>query len=344
MKNEQKILKQNNTYNFISEYTILKELPNSIYELDWDLFSNCSLKELQKEFTLPSKIYETDKEKNFKKRVIHSYKSINKNLGVLLIGKKGTGKSVCAKSLCNELGIPVILIKKSIPKKVDFMSFLEKYEGEYVLFIDEFEKIFLDYTEEENYTQEDLLSFFDGVSTNKKRMILLTSNSQINDHFINRPSRVKFLRNYSGIDLELGSLIIKETLEIKEFSEDLISNINSEICTIDILTSIIEEINIHKIPYSEFKEDFNFKDDVNLAYDYFTFNEEEQKWESEIDNKIKDYIEENSSRGKELKKTYYLYDMTLTLKDKTLNIYEVFKDKKIYCKIMLKEKVNRFAF
>ena len=43
-------------------------------------------------------------------RTITSFKSHNKNFGLVLKGLKGTGKTVTAKQICNKLNLPVILV------------------------------------------------------------------------------------------------------------------------------------------------------------------------------------------------------------------------------------------
>lgn len=51
-------------------------------------------------------------------------------------------------------------------------------------------------------------------------------------------------------------------------------------CTIDLLSTIVEEINIHNIPYSAFREYFNHKPQ-KVVYERYIYNEttSEFKWE-----------------------------------------------------------------
>ena len=81
--------------------------------------------------------------------------------------------------------------------------------------------------------------------------------------------------------------ILDDKLANKDFEQDLIENINKSICTVDVLTSIIQEINIQDKPYSQFKEFFNFKESSN-TYDLFKWIgnkwvfEKEEKLDGEI--------------------------------------------------------------
>ncbi len=63
------------------------------------------------------------------------------NMGVLLNGVKGTGKSVTAKLICNELKnfLPIIIVDKAYEGLPQFIS---KIQQEVIIFIDEFEKVF----------------------------------------------------------------------------------------------------------------------------------------------------------------------------------------------------------
>lgn len=294
------ILKQNNDYSFIGDYTILNTLPKAVYQLDWNGFGNCILHHISDDFQIPTPLFDIDKQ--FRSIILKSFNTYNKNLGVCLLGQKGTGKSVTAKLLANETGLPVIIINKAVPKNINFIDYLNKYQDSFVLFIDEFEKLFKEcnYDSENNfYTQEDLLSFLDGFNFNSKKMFLFTSNSELSDFYQNRPSRIKFSKEYKGISLELGNQIIQKTLVYPEFAEDLIENLDKENCTIDILLCIIEEINVQNLPYSEFKSFFNFKknrfsDIVNV------YKKEGSEWvltNLELSDDIKDYFRENKSPG-----------------------------------------------
>lgn len=259
-----KILKQENEYRLISQFTLLDKFENKIYEFDYDCKGNCLIKD-SPDLTLPDKVYDSSKKE--RDMIIRSFRHYNKNLGVLLSGKKGTGKTVDAKLLCKEVQLPIIMIRKQIPLGVDFIGYLNSIEQEFVLFVDEFEKIFeINEGEGENkfHLQKSFLSFMDGLNTGTKKLFLLTTNGKVDEHLMNRPSRIKYVIEYRGIDKGLAVEIIKDKVKNKNLTQDLIDNVDSDQCTIDVLTSIIEEINIHDKPYSSFKNVFNFKPESRL--------------------------------------------------------------------------------
>jgi hypothetical protein len=269
--NKQKILKSGSSYRLLDDFTIIEGLPTNHYSFDYDAYGSIFLSDMQ-EPKLPEKIYDNDK--NFRNMVIKSYNHNENNTGVLFIGDKGTGKSVSAKLLAKEINIPVIHITKQILLEIDFSAFINKIQQEIVIFIDEFEKSFEDYDREnmKYHTQKSFLSLMDGSGGQYKRLFIFTSNSEINDYMNDRPSRIKYKKKYKGIDPFLVEQIIKDNIEDIEIINDLIENIDSETFTIDALMSIIKEIKIHNVKYSDFKDVFNFNP-ISLSFIISIINE-----------------------------------------------------------------------
>lgn len=242
-----------------------------IYNLDIDpVFSKVYLSEAAP-LSLPEKIYDFDKD--FRQQVIKTLRHPkgNMNVGVLLEGYKGQGKSVIAKLLAIESGLPVIVINKSISTDIDFISFLNKIKQDHVIFIDEFEKLFPEKTDSEDkvHGQNSFLSYLDGLQAlTNKRLVIFTSNSEIGDKFINRPSRIRYYKKYNYLSKAVFDMVVDDKLINKDFKADLEDNLDITTCTVDILTSIIEEINIHELPYSQFKTFFNNKE-RNYTYSIY---------------------------------------------------------------------------
>lgn len=60
-------------------------------------------------FVFPYKMYGLQNE--FIDHVIKTYHATEGNLGIMLTGTKGTGKTVTAKELANKLNLPIIIVK-----------------------------------------------------------------------------------------------------------------------------------------------------------------------------------------------------------------------------------------
>lgn len=247
-----------------------KELAPAIYTLEYDSNRNTLyLKYLEDEFKFDFKIYGL--ESSFISRCVKTYNNTKGNMGILLNGVKGTGKTVTAKMLCNELKMPVILINNQFG---GMNTFLSNIPQDIVVFIDEYEKVYKkddDFDFDDNNALEkadsSLLSLMDGVyKTENRRFFMLTTNKLwINGNLLNRPSRLRYLKNFADLNLVQINEIIDDFLIYKEHREDIISFLKPlEIITVDIVKTIVSEINIfNESPFVCCKDlNVQTKDDV----------------------------------------------------------------------------------
>ena len=254
------IVKSGSDFKVFKDITILSDFPVGYYELDWNIFGDVYLKS-SSELIIPPKLYDVGDEVMIK-QVLKSFTEGNRNVGVSLTGYKGQGKTVTAKRIAITCNLPVIKITKLVPKRVDFISFLASIEQDICMYIDEFEKIFSSKMDKDSeyHDQTSFLQLMDGNMTNKyKKLFILTSNDGINEYLENRPSRVRYNKKYNYIDQRTFDMIVDDKLLYKEHEEDLRKNLSLIDCTIDMLITIIEEINNHNVPYSLFKPFFNHK-------------------------------------------------------------------------------------
>lgn len=257
------ILNDNGMYTFFNSLNIEKELKPTNYIFNFDIQKGTCWLENAEGFKLPEKIYDVNSD--MRKSALQSFRTNKRNLGVLLTGNKGQGKSLDAKQLSVESELPIIIINKAIPKKIDFVGFFNEIKQDYCLFVDEFEKLFSEKgrhtnDNEDYHEQESFLSFMDGVLTNEHKILfLLTTNDSVSEFFINRPSRIKFLKEYDELPEELFNMIVDDRLINKEYKADLEENISLINMNIDLLISIVDDINMFKRPFSEFKSFYNYK-------------------------------------------------------------------------------------
>ncbi len=189
-----------------------------------------------------------------------------------------------AKQLCLEIGAPVIMITKKIPLKIDFASFLSSIKQDVIIFIDEFEKLFeqkgwsQNQGTDEYHSQESFLSLTDGIyNSEHRRLFILTSNKEINDKFISRPTRIRYYKSYNSTEPELYDMIVKETLKNKQHEADLRKNLPVVSSTVDLLKCVIEEINVHDKPYSSFMSFFNFRPTI-FSYEKYELDPDKEVW------------------------------------------------------------------
>lgn len=174
---------------FNNAITTYDQLPPKTYRVDYDPETRIfSLLEAH-DFEIPeTKIYGQHLDKV--KKVLNSMDKMNRNLGVILSGDKGIGKSLFSKCLglkARKKGIPVILVNEY---HEGIANFLEEIEQTVMILFDEYDKTF---DENKHNCQAEMLSLFDGVSAGKKLFVITCNEIQsLSQYLINRPGRFHY--------------------------------------------------------------------------------------------------------------------------------------------------------
>lgn len=236
-----------------------KKLDKGVYTLNEDpMTGNLFLKRISSTFEFPYKIY--DLNQGLVDRFIKYYKNSQGNLGILFNGVKGTGKTVTAKMLALNLGLPIILVNNNFK---DLPEFINSIPEDVVLIFDEFEKTFgVQLGGRISSTNESILTVMDGVlSSDLRRVFLLTSNNPtISQNMVSRPSRLRYKVDFGNLSTEAVTEVVDDLLIHKELREEVINYIKSLlIITIDIIKAVVEEVNIFKESPSNFKDIINIQ-------------------------------------------------------------------------------------
>lgn len=253
-------LQSNNTYKKVEgDFSTVKAVPVGIYNIGLSM-SGWYLEKYADKFTFDYKIYGLQTE--FCEHVLKTYKNTTGNFGIMLTGTKGTGKTVTAKILANYFNLPVIIVKDMGDSNQAMIEFLSGFNFDCVLFFDEFEKNFSD-------KDSTILQIMDGVyNSGYRKIFLLTTNEMtINENLVGRPSRIRYVRRFGNLDLKTVEEYLDDALEVPEARQELIDFIDTlTISTIDILKTIVNEVNIHGIQgLMKAKEFFNVS---TLEYHY----------------------------------------------------------------------------
>lgn len=228
-------------------------LPKGVYEVKVSM-TGFYLSKIAESFTFDYKLYGLNQK--FIDYVLKTYENTTGNLGVLLDGIKGTGKTVTAKELCNNLQLPVILVQSmgdSNDKLIKYLSTTINFDC--IFFFDEYEKEFKD--------SSDVLSFMDGTynSIYRKIFLLTTNELKVDPNLLGRPSRIRYKKSFSNLSEEVTKEILNDILEDKTAIEKVIELTHSmNIITIDLIKAIATEINIHGVEaLPDIKETFNIE-------------------------------------------------------------------------------------
>jgi hypothetical protein len=216
---------------------ITDHLPSGNYVVKFSDMQGFYL-EQSEPFTLPSKVY--GKTNNHAERVINTFRDRDRNTGVLLVGEKGSGKTLLARKIAGDSGLPVLIVNSPYTGD-NFNSFLSSITQPCMVFFDEFEKIY------DKEGQEKILTLLDGTYQSRK-LFVVTSNDKwrIDTHMRNRPGRIFYLIEFAGLDEEF----------IREYCHDVLKpeyqNWTGKVVDIsalfdefnfDMLVAFVEEIN-----------------------------------------------------------------------------------------------------
>lgn len=165
------------------------QLPPGVYKIAFNPMAGYSLIKSDP-IEINEKIYGNHLKKV--EKVYNSFKVFPRNLGVILSGDKGIGKSLFAKLLsvkAIENGYPVIMCDTPYPGIADFLGSIQQ---EIVVLFDEFDKTFAQ-LEGQGDPQADMLTLFDGLYMGKK-LFIITCNElrKLNDFLVNRPGRFHY--------------------------------------------------------------------------------------------------------------------------------------------------------
>jgi len=244
------------------------------YAVRTDGFNNLFLEQI-KSFELPAKMY-GDIEKT-SARIIHTFNSRPNNTGVLLVGEKGSGKTLLAKFIsisCERNDIPTILINQQFGGEA-LNSLLSRIEQPCVVLFDEFEKTYPGGSDGDD-SQENLLTLLDGVYNTKKLFILTCNNEYaIDQHMINRPGRIFYYKKFKGLDNSFIEEYIDDELRLN-FDDEKNLQFKKELCyfirlmgtvNFDMLKAIVEESNRYQSSVSDIFDMLNVGSDDNSYYE-----------------------------------------------------------------------------
>lgn len=171
----------------------------------------------------------------------HQFQDKIRNLCTIFSGVKGTGKTISAKLLCNDYAerYPVFIVDSAFGGAI--VNLVQNIDFKCVIFIDEAEKTFSD------DAKIHLLKICDGSYNAASKLILMTMNNlYVDQNLISRPGRVRYIKEFKNLPKATCMQIIKDNLEYPERAEEIYDLVNTlENVTIDIVLSIVEEVNIY---------------------------------------------------------------------------------------------------
>lgn len=184
--------------------------------------------------------------------IVESYTRPNqtKNLGVLLSGEKGLGKTLTIKLVIEKLKkkYPIIFINDYFGNaQLDFLMHLSNC----VVIFDEFDKTHRGSVNEESTDntitkQESLLTVLDGTNKESHNLYLLSCNNAyaLNENLISRPSRIRYHYKYETLSQKDIEDYCKDNLVKKELQAELVDSLLcNRFVSFDIVQTVVQELN-----------------------------------------------------------------------------------------------------
>jgi hypothetical protein len=258
-------MKSGNTFRIATKESmdLHEQLPAGNYVVKVDPFDNFFIEQIE-DFDAPSKLYgDTIRNTN---RIINSFWDREKSTGVMLVGEKGSGKTLLSKNICIEMakqGVPTIVV--NAPWHGDkFNTLIQSIEQPCIVMFDEFEKVY------NNDEQEQLLTLLDGIYSTKK-LFLLTSNDKwrVDSHMRNRPGRIFYMVNFTGLDADFIREYCGDNLKNQKHTETIV-NIASVFSAFnfDMLKAMVEEMNRYNETPQESMRILNVKAEFDNGSSY----------------------------------------------------------------------------
>lgn len=255
------VIQSGTKYSFANITDTFTTLPKGNYLLKFDPREGFFL-EKKDAFILPQKIYG---DQSIIKRWLTSWKTnSSKNLGILLAGVKGSGKTITAQKFCMDSELPVIIINEVFHGS-DFIDFITSPKlGECIIFLDEFEKM---YAKQEH--QQELLSIMDGNYSTRLIFLLTVNEDRLNDYLVNRLNRIKYCKTYYDLDVDTINSVIDDILVNKDHAESIHTFFEKvNLRTFDLLVNLIKEMNLFNEDALECGSHLNLKPH-NKTYEVF---------------------------------------------------------------------------
>lgn len=222
-------------------------------------------------------------------RIITTFMSRSgSNLGVLLSGVKGSGKTLTAKMISVEMakrfGYATIIINKGYDT-AELSGFLRSINVPCMVLFDEFEKVYSYKESDDNASQSGLLDILDGVFESRKLFVMSCNNTAyINPYFFSRPGRIFYHYRYEGLTQDIISQYCDDRLVNPQWKSEILRLATFvRDMTFDILKAIVEESNRYNESPMAFIETLNVE--YGLEADYTV---ELQRPDGSVITKLKD--------------------------------------------------------
>lgn len=237
------------------EGAIIESIPPALYHVEGNAQIGLYLARKADKAMLPAELYgSTASRANM---IMDTYNRKEEGIGIGLFGAKGAGKTLLSNVLTNmliEQGVPVIDVSSFSSYSPELLDFINSL-GECGIIFDEFFKTLKNQNQNSDVSdnqavgkgQEQMLTFFSGTNKSKRLIILIDNYShQLNDFFLHRPSRLRYIFNYIGVEADIVKALAAKANFSEATTDALVTYALKHSCTFDMVNELIDEIQNNK--------------------------------------------------------------------------------------------------
>jgi SpoVK/Ycf46/Vps4 family AAA+-type ATPase len=232
--------------------------PGTVYDVKIERYEGTISLEDSGTLILPNKVYITEKNRKLIDKVLQQYNNSETGFtGIMLSGLKGAGKTIIAKEIANESGLPIINLSNKL-NPIYLVQLVKKLENVSVCFLfDELDKVY------NEYDISSVLQVLDGTDTIGKHLIVFTCNEErkISEYLKDRCSRIRYWKELDELEPSMIQMILEDVLEDKKEVKSLTDFINEHfnVKSFDNVMAFVKEVNA--FPLETFEDLFS---DMNL--------------------------------------------------------------------------------
>ena len=190
-----------------------------------------------KDFEFPKNYILSEEDNRFVNKTISAFNNTTKmTTGVMLSGTKGSGKTLMAKHIAMQTGLPVIVIDPAVHSS-DCEEFFSKTDTPCCMIFDEIDKY---------WNVSRLLTFLDGVRPTCKELVVCTCNKEkdIDEYLNDRCSRIRYKKIFTSLDKTAAKAVISDIVGDEQKAEEATNYLfdNAKLISYDNTMIFAEEI------------------------------------------------------------------------------------------------------